>query len=107
MRRAYLALLGLPPSYDRVEQFAADPSPAAFAQLVDQAVAVNRLRAVSAVGDSFPLHASANGKAFLATRIKLADAQKVVAIAEMSDGTYWRASADVIVTLAACIEDLT
>ncbi len=48
-----------------------------------------------------------NGKAFLATRIKLADAQKVVAIAEMSDGTYWRASADVIVTLAACIEDLT
>jgi sulfur-oxidizing protein SoxY len=48
-----------------------------------------------------------NGKAFLATRIKLADAQKVVAIAEMSDGTYWRASAEVIVTLAACIEDLT
>ena len=48
-----------------------------------------------------------NGRAFLATRIKLADAQKVVAIAEMSDGTYWRASADVIVTLAACIEDLT
>ena len=48
-----------------------------------------------------------NGRAFLATRIKLADAQKVVAIAEMSDGTFWRASADVIVTLAACIEDLT
>ncbi len=48
-----------------------------------------------------------NGKAFLATRIKLADAQKVVAIAEMSDGTFWRASAEVIVTLAACIEDLT
>ncbi len=39
VRRAYLALLGLPPSYDRVEQFAADPSPAAFAALVDQLLA--------------------------------------------------------------------
>ena len=33
---------------------------------VDQVVADNRLRAVSAVGESFPLHASANGKAMLA-----------------------------------------
>ena len=48
-----------------------------------------------------------NGKALLATRIKLADAQKVIAIAELSDGSFWSASADVIVTLAACIEDLT
>jgi sulfur-oxidizing protein SoxY len=46
------------------------------------------------------------GRARLATRIKLADSQKVVAIAEMSDGSFWTASADVIVTLAACIEDL-
>jgi DNA-binding IclR family transcriptional regulator len=36
------------------------------AVFVDQVVADNRLRAVSSVGDSFPLHASANGKAFLA-----------------------------------------
>jgi len=36
------------------------------AVLVDQEVADNRLRAVSAVGDSFSLHASANGKALLA-----------------------------------------
>jgi uncharacterized protein (DUF849 family)/DNA-binding IclR family transcriptional regulator len=33
---------------------------------VDQVVASQRLRAVSAVGESFPLHACANGKAFLA-----------------------------------------
>ncbi|MBI5767901.1 MAG: PSD1 domain-containing protein [Verrucomicrobia bacterium] len=39
IRRAYLTLLGLPPSYDRVEQFAAAPSPAAFAQLIDQLLA--------------------------------------------------------------------
>lgn len=36
------------------------------AVFVDQVVADNRLRAVSEVGDAFPLHASANGKAMLA-----------------------------------------
>jgi len=39
VRRAYLTLLGLPPSYDRVERFAANPSPAAFAELVEQLLA--------------------------------------------------------------------
>jgi sulfur-oxidizing protein SoxY len=48
-----------------------------------------------------------NGKAQIATRIKLADSQKVVAIAETSTGAFFSASADVIVTLAACIEDVT
>ncbi|HEX3501245.1 MAG TPA: SoxY-related AACIE arm protein [Stellaceae bacterium] len=46
------------------------------------------------------------GRARVATRIKLADAQRVVAIAEMSDGTFWCASADVIVTIAACVEGI-
>lgn len=36
------------------------------ALFVDQVTAGNRLRAVSAVGESFPLHACANGKALLA-----------------------------------------
>src|SRR5713101_1527330 len=40
-----------------------------------------------------------NGKAVISTRIKLADAQKVVAIAETSKGEFWSASADVIVTI--------
>jgi len=48
-----------------------------------------------------------NGKALIATRIKLGDSQKVVAIAETSRGEFWSASADVIVTLAACLEDIT
>jgi hypothetical protein len=39
VRRAYLTLIGLPPSYGRVEQFAANPTPAAFAELVDQLLA--------------------------------------------------------------------
>ncbi|MDP4024959.1 SoxY-related AACIE arm protein [Methylobacterium sp. NEAU 140] len=44
------------------------------------------------------------GRAQVATRIRLADTQRITAIAEMSDGTYWSGSADAIVTLAACLE---
>jgi sulfur-oxidizing protein SoxY len=47
-----------------------------------------------------------NGKAVVATRIKLGDSQKIIAIAETSTGQFWSASTDVIVTLAACIEDI-
>ena len=45
------------------------------------------------------------GKAEISTRVRLADSQTVVAIAELSDGSFWSASADMIVTLAACIEE--
>lgn len=47
-----------------------------------------------------------NGKAVVGTRIKLADTQKVVAIAETSNGEFWTAAADVIVTIAACVEEI-
>jgi sulfur-oxidizing protein SoxY len=46
------------------------------------------------------------GRARVSTRIRLADSQKVVAIARLSDETFWYDSADVMVTLAACLEDL-
>jgi len=46
------------------------------------------------------------GRAQIATRIRLADSQKIVAIAHLSDGSFWSASADVVVTLAACTEDV-
>jgi sulfur-oxidizing protein SoxY len=46
------------------------------------------------------------GRASVATRIRLADTQTVVAIAELSDGSFWSASAAVVVTLAACLEDV-
>ena len=46
------------------------------------------------------------GKAAISTRIKLADAQKIVAVAQLSDGSFWSDDADVIVTIAACVEDL-
>ena len=44
------------------------------------------------------------GRAAVSTRIRLADSQRVVAIARLSDGSFWADSADVIVTLAACAE---
>jgi sulfur-oxidizing protein SoxY len=45
------------------------------------------------------------GRANFSTRIRLADTQTVTAIAEMSDGTCWSDDIDVIVTLAACVEE--
>ena len=44
------------------------------------------------------------GKAAVSARIRLADSQRVMAIARLGDGSFWSVSADVIVTLAACAE---
>jgi sulfur-oxidizing protein SoxY len=44
------------------------------------------------------------GRASVSTRIRLADSQKVVAIAQMSDGSFWSEEIEVVVTLAACLE---
>lgn len=45
-----------------------------------------------------------SGRARVATRIRLATSQHVAAVARMSDGSCWTARADVVVTLAACVE---
>ena len=45
------------------------------------------------------------GRAAIATRIRLSDTQTVTAIAEMSDGSFWSDSVDVVITLGACLED--
>lgn len=47
------------------------------AVFVDQVVANHRLQAVAAVGDSFPLHATANGKALLAA-MPVAEARRII-----------------------------
>ena len=44
------------------------------------------------------------GRARVATRIRLATSQKVVAAARLSDGSVWTRTTDVLVTLAACVE---
>jgi sulfur-oxidizing protein SoxY len=44
------------------------------------------------------------GRAEITTRIRLAGTQRVVAIAELSDGSYWSDVAEVAVTLSACLD---
>ncbi len=48
-----------------------------------------------------------SGSAKVSTRVRLATSQDVMAVAELSDGSFWQATSSVIVTLAACIEDLS
>jgi len=45
------------------------------------------------------------GQAKISTRMRLADSQRIMAIAEMSDGSFWSDEVEVIVTIAACLED--
>ena len=46
------------------------------------------------------------GRPTISTRVRLADSQTVTAIAELSDGSFWSDSMEVIVTLPACLESL-
>jgi sulfur-oxidizing protein SoxY len=46
------------------------------------------------------------GRAQVSTRIRLADSQKVVAIAHLSDGSFWSTTIEVVVTLAACTDEV-
>ena len=44
------------------------------------------------------------GRARIGTRVRLATSQRLVAIAQMNDGSFWSGGVDVIVTLAGCVE---
>ena len=44
------------------------------------------------------------GAAQVATRMRLATSQTVVALAQMADGSVWQHRVGVVVTLAACVE---
>lgn len=72
----------------------------------------NHVNAIAVFSERNPQHEVAsfgmgphNATARVATRIRLATSQKLVAIARLSDGSHWSGEVDVIVTLAACIED--
>ena len=45
------------------------------------------------------------GKARVSTRARIADTGAVMAIAQLSDGSFWSHSVRVIVTLSACLEE--
>jgi sulfur-oxidizing protein SoxY len=45
-----------------------------------------------------------SGRAEVATRMRLATSQRVVALAEFQDGSFWQHTVEAVVTLAACVE---
>ena len=45
------------------------------------------------------------GRAALSTRARIADTGVVIAVAQMSDGSWWTDQTNVVVTLSACLED--
>ena len=55
---------------------------------------------------SFHFGASA-GRAQLSARIRLAGTQRVIAIAVMADGSCWSAEGEVVVTSAACLDEMS
>ena len=69
------------------------------------------VRAVHIVAEGNPLPnvvsfflSPRSGRAAITTRIRLGDSQRVRAIAQMSDGSFWQGDAATLVTLAACTE---
>ena len=53
--------------------------------------------------ETFHLNAK-SGRAEIATRIRLNKTQRVMALAELSDGSFWADRAEVIVTESACLD---
>jgi len=45
------------------------------------------------------------GQATVSTRGRIADTGRVIAVAELSDGSFWSDTVSVVVTLSACLED--
>lgn len=46
-----------------------------------------------------------SGRARISTRARIADSGRVIAIAAMSDGTFWSDTVSVVVILSACLEE--
>jgi sulfur-oxidizing protein SoxY len=44
------------------------------------------------------------GRAEVATRVRLSGTQRVLAVAEMSDGSFWSAEQEVVTTVTACYD---
>jgi sulfur-oxidizing protein SoxY len=45
------------------------------------------------------------GKAEVSSRVRLAGSQRVTAVAQFSDGSFWSDTAEVVVTLSACLDE--
>ena len=72
----------------------------------DHVVAIHVLTEKNPLPDVVSVHLGPRaGRARLSTRVRLADTQSVLAIAQLSDGSFWSDSAEVVVTLSACLEE--
>ena len=74
--------------------------------------AAEYVRAVHLVSEKNPVREMASfwlgphsGRAEIASRIRLNGTQRMVAIAELSDGSFWSDAADIEVLQAACTEE--
>ena len=79
---------------------------------VDSAMSMqDHVRRIALVSESNPrpiiatFHLSPkSGRAEITTRIRLNKTQRVMALAELSDGSFWSSRAEVIVTESACLD---
>jgi sulfur-oxidizing protein SoxY len=73
--------------------------------------AAEHVRAIHLISEKNPVRAMASfrlgadsGRAEIGTRIRLNGSQRIVAIAELSDGSFWSDAVDIEVREAACTE---
>jgi sulfur-oxidizing protein SoxY len=73
--------------------------------------AADHVRAIAIVSERNPRPVIARfqlgpraGRAQVVTRVRLAGSQRVVAVAAMSDGSYWYGTSEVNVTESACLD---
>ena len=79
---------------------------------VDSAMTMqDHVRRIALISESNPrpviatFHLSPkSGRAEITTRIRLNKTQRVMALAELSDGSFWSSQAEVIVTESACLD---
>ncbi|HET6194327.1 MAG TPA: thiosulfate oxidation carrier protein SoxY [Acetobacteraceae bacterium] len=79
---------------------------------VSVAASVGAVRSIDVFAEGNPLphvlslrFGPCAGAPRFATRIRLATSQTVIAVAKLADGSCWRDSVDLLVTLAACIDN--
>ena len=46
-----------------------------------------------------------SGRAEIDTRVRLNGSQRLLAVAQLSDGSYWSGGVEVVVTESACLDD--
>ena len=71
-----------------------------------------RVKSIHLVSEKNPVRNMANyyfgpraGRPEVATRVRLAGAQTITALAQLSDGSFWMDTAEVVVTSSACLDE--